>query len=263
MIQRLKRLSLPLLTLFLLSQTACITHKEIVNFAPIQADAVEKIVNLAENPVQPGDILHITVHSFDIEAVRPFNLTPVEQQNMSMNMAGPGIELFQGYLVDQNGQIDFPVLGAVTVSGLTLTQIKVKMLELLRKYIKDAVVNARFLNFRVTILGEVFNPGTLQLASPRITLLEAIGRAGDMTPYASRTNILLIRERDGQRSFVRLNLQSNQVFSSPYFYLQQNDVIYVEPLRARAATTVDPATRVLPYVSGGLSLITLIIALLR
>jgi polysaccharide biosynthesis/export protein len=255
---------IPLLALLALCQTACITHKEIVNFAPIQVDATEKMVNLSENPVQPGDILHITVHSFDLEAVRPFNLTPVEQQNPNMMMAtGLGSELLMGYLVDKNGQIDFPVVGTVTVAGLTLTQTKVKMLELLRKYIKDAVVNVRFLNFRVTVLGEVYNPGTLQLASPRITLLEAIGRSGDMTPYANRTNLLLIRERDGLRSFVRLNLQSTEVFSSPYFYLQQNDVVYVEPLRARAATTVDPATRVLPYISGGLSLITLVIALLR
>ncbi|MCB9294252.1 MAG: polysaccharide biosynthesis/export family protein [Lewinellaceae bacterium] len=260
--------TLLLATALLLS--SCVSHQELINFnaAQLPYDSPEDILNAMELKIQPEDLLRITVHSFDPLAAAPFNLEAEGQNNMMMgNQMGQGgansLELFMGYFVDQEGFIDFPVLGRIEVAGLTLEQAKFKIYELLRPYLKDAVVNMRFLNFKVTVLGEVNAPGTVRLTNKRVTLLEAIGMAGDLSDYANRTNVLVIREREGSRQYARLDLQSAEIFTSPYFYLQQNDVVYVEPIRARVATVADPAQRIISYASAGLSVITLIIALRR
>lgn len=252
------------LSLFiLLSFCSCIAHKDLVTFRDASLPVgPSDVANFVEVTAQPADILHITVHSFDLEAAKPFNL-----QEPTPNMMGvpntQTLELFLGYPVDADGAIDFPVVGTVQVAGLTLPQIRQKLLELLRPYLKDAVVGIRFLNFRFTVLGEVAQPGTYTLSTPRVTLLEALGRAGDLTPYANRMNVLHIRERNGQRTYTRLNLQSSEIFTSPYYYLQQNDIVYIEPNRAKTAAVADPATRALTYVTGALSVITLLIALFK
>ncbi len=252
-----------LLTGILISQSNCIAHKELITFRDAQFQAgPNSIANFVENQVQSGDILHITVHSYDLEAARPFNIQEVSPNLMGVQNTQT-LELFLGYPVDAEGNIDFPVIGTVQVKGLTLPQIRQKLLELLRPYLKDAVVGIRFLNFRITVLGEVARPGTYTISTPQITILEALGRAGDLSPYANRSNVLHIRERDGQRTYTRLNLQSNEIFSSPYYYLQQNDVLYIEPIRAKTASVADPAARTLTYVTGGLSVITLLIALFK
>jgi len=213
--------------------------------------------------IQAGDILHIAVYSSNAEAVEPFNL----QKNIvpgALNAPHQHtLEMFLGYLVDANGTIDFPVLGPLPVAGLTLPQVKDTLERCLKTYLNEAVVTVRFMNFRITVLGEVNQPGTYTLSSPRVTLLEAIGRAGDLSPYANRTNILHIREQNGQRIYTRINLQSGELFSSPVYYLQQNDIIYIEPNRAKIAAVADPATRVITYTTGVLSVVTLLIALFK
>ncbi len=261
-----------LLLLGLLWLSACVTHKELINF---QGDALplnkpEDILNLINLEIQPEDLLHITVHSSNEEAVKPFSLNAGQNGagggNMLMQqgaIGGNALELFSGYFVDREGFIDFPVLGRVPVAGLTLEEAKFKILDMLQTYLNDAVVNIRFLNFKITVLGEVNLPGTIRLTNKRVTLLEAIGLAGDLTSYANRTNILVIREREGKRTYERLNLQDNSIFVSPYFYLMQNDVVYVEPLRAKTATTADLVQRIISYTSAGLSLVTLILTLSR
>lgn len=214
--------------------------------------------------IQPEDLLRITVHSFDPLAAQAFNIEPQGQQNMNQQLQAPGsLELFMGYFVDREGYIDFPVLGRVQVAGLTIEEVKLQLADMIKPYLNDAVVNMRFLNFKVTILGEVNAPGTLRLTNKRVTLLEAIGMAGDLTPYSNRNNVLIIREEGGKRTYVRMDLQSQEIFTSPFFYLQQNDVIYVEPLQVRVATVADPAQRIISYSSGVISIITLIIALTR
>jgi polysaccharide export outer membrane protein len=130
-------------------------------------------------------------------------------------------------------------------------------------YLKDAVISARLLNLKVTVIGEVFKPGVVRLSNQRITLPEAIGNAGDFTPYANRTNVLLVREENGKRYFQRLNFQSEDLFKSPYFYMKQNDVLYVEPIRAKVATVQDPFARGVTYGSAFISIITLAVALFR
>ena len=252
------------------SLSSCVSHQELVNFnqAQLPYGSPENILNAMELKIQPEDLLRITVHSFDPLAAAPFNIEPEGQNNMQMAVQGGqggsnSLELFMGYFVDQEGAIDFPVLGRIEVAGLTLEQAKFKIYDLLQPYLSDAVVNMRFLNFKITVLGEVNAPGTVRLTNKRVTLLEAIGMAGDLSDYANRTNVLVIREQAGSRQYARLDLQSADIFSSPYFYLQQNDVVYVEPIKARVATVADPAQRIIGYASAGLSIVTLIIALRR
>lgn len=254
-------------SLLLCLLNSCVSHQELVNFneADFPQTAPEDIINAMNLVIQPEDLLRITVHSFSLEAAAPFNLEPQGQQQRQLggNQGTQQLELFMGYFVDQNGMIDFPVLGQIFVAGKTLEEAKQEILDSLQPYLKDPVVNIRYLNFKITVLGEVNAPGTVRLTNKRVTLLEAIGMAGDLTSYANRSNVLVIREENGSRSYQRLNLRKEDVFASPYFYLQQNDVVYIEPIRARVATVADPAFRIVQYATAALSLTSLIIAITR
>ncbi len=262
-------LSLSCLLLGLFS-TGCVTHDELINFrnTDLESQSPEAILNQMELKIQPEDLLRIEVYSFSPEAAAPFNPGILDgsgqRQNQQLqNLDGNQLELFTGYFVDAEGYIDFPVVGRVQVAGLSLEAAKSKLTEIVKEYVSDAVLNMRFLNFKVTVLGEVNNPGTVQLTNKRVTLLEALGYAGDLTIYANRTNLLVMREANGQRTYERLDLQSDEIFDSEFFYLQQNDVIYVSPLQARTATVADPAQRVISYGAAIISIATLIIALTR
>ncbi|MEL7120736.1 MAG: polysaccharide biosynthesis/export family protein [Bacteroidota bacterium] len=257
--------------------TSCVPFNQLRNFPAeettfITPDTIQRV----DLTVQPEDLLRITVHGLG----DPTNGDPTAPFNIDQNMQGGGgmmlqqqgngggsnvLELFNGYLVDTDGNIDFPILGQIFVQDKTLTEIKKDIQKRLKPYLKTdlVVVSVRYLNLKITIAGEVFSPGTIRLSNKRITLLEAIGLAGDLTPYANRTNILLVRENTDTREYIRLNLQDPMIFQSPYFYLQQNDYIYVEPNPAKVATVESQFNRVLPYISTGLGVLSLIIALSR
>lgn len=253
---------------------ACVSHKQLITFPSetVVFNSPEQLLNSVELRVQPDDLLRITVLSFDLEASAPFNienqagtggqLIGLQQQSGGIGSSN-GFELFSGYFVDREGFINFPVLGHLKVAGLTMSEVEELVSDGIKPYLKDGVVNARFLNFKITFLGEVFRPGTLRLSNQRVNMLEALGMAGDFTPYANRTNVLLIREQNGQRLYQRLNFQDPELIHSPYFYLQQNDVIYVEPTQAKVATVSDPFQRFFSYGSAVLSVVTLVIALFR
>ena len=261
-----------LLCVSIISLQSCVTHEELINFteANFPLDSAAIISNSTELKVQPLDLLQITVSSFNPEAAAPFNSQGAQGQGaqnmMQIQQQGQGLyafELLQGYFVDANGYIDFPVLGKILVGGKPIDQIHEELDLLIKPYLNDASINIRFLNFKISVLGEVRSPGLIRLSNPRTTLLEALSIAGDLTPYANRKNILLIREIEGQRTFTRIDLRNRNLFDTPYFYLRQNDVIYVEPIRAKVATVADPAQRFISYASGFLSIITLILALSR
>ena len=257
--------------LLVFSTVGCVHHRELISFPADQIifTSPEQLSNATMLRAQPDDLLRITVFSFNLEAAAPFNIEPVQSQGNQMmqqlnNAQGNyPLELFNGYFVDQEGFINFPVLGRLKVGGLTIAQIEKLIAEGTQPYLKDAVVNARFLNFKITILGEVTKPGTIRVSNQRINMLEAIGNVGDFTPYANRTNVLLIREENGQRTYQRFNFQTDEIFRSPYFYLKQNDVLYVEPIRAKVATVQDPFARGVTYGTAVISIITLAIALFR
>jgi len=253
----------PLLFLLILFQFAsCVPYTQLVNFRkteafkPLEDHPVENMVRIT---AQPDDILFIRVHAEDPLTAAPYNIISGAQ---GVNLTEQNAAL-AGYLVDPDGNIDFPVLGRMKVSGMTTAEIRDMITERLQSHLKDPVVNVRFINFKITVLGEVARPSSFGVSGERITILEAIGLAGDFTPYSNRENVMVIREKDGQRDFGLLNLHSPDVFQSPYFYLRQNDVVYVEPIKAKTATVRDPISEWLPIVSGILSMGALIVALAR
>lgn len=180
-----------------------------------------------------GDMLLITVSGLDPLAVAPFN-QPV------VSYASPGSDQLyntpslQSYLVDVNGNITFPVLGDIKLAGLTKSEAVALLCDKLTPFLKNPIVTIKYLNYKITVLGEVARPGQYNIKNERVTILDALGMAGDMTPYGKRNTILITRENNGKLEFARLNLNSEEVFNSPYYLLQQNDVIYVEPNNVRA-----------------------------
>jgi polysaccharide export outer membrane protein len=212
--------------------------------------------------IQTDDVLFILVRALDQETAEPFNLFGGAGMQMmaQMGQQNPGL---QGYLVDPNGSIEIPVIGTLKVAGLSIAETKEIIAQKLKPYLNDPTIIIRFLNFRFTVLGEVRAPRTITVSGERITILEALGQAGDLTPYSNRENIMVIRENNGEREFGYVNIHSPEIFQSPYFYLQQNDIIYVEPIPAATADVRDPVSEVLPLVSGVLSIAALIFAFVR
>lgn len=266
LVSRGTALRLCLLALVTSSAASCVQYREIVSFDEGSISAApEVITNDFPLEIRPDDLLRIQVHSFDPLAAAPFNLEPPGTGGGMMMQGGlqqlATLELFQGYLVDDDGNIDFPVLGPIEVTGLTLEQLKERLRQRLTEYLKEPVVNVRLLNLKVTVLGEVNIPGVIRLTNPRVTVLEAIGLAGDLTNYSDRSRLLVVREREGERVFAELDLRDPSVFASPFFYLEQNDLVYVRPIEARVATVADPGQRVLQYTSAILSAIAIVVAI--
>jgi polysaccharide export outer membrane protein len=246
----------------LLTASGCVSYNELVNFREIRAEreVTEEIDNAIQLKIQPSDLLRIEVESVDPTAAAPFN--EAAMGNNVGQISAQNLQLFQGYLVDQDGFVDLPLLGRIEAAGQTVESLAFLVRGKLTTYLRDPVVNVRFLNFKVTVIGEVAVPGVIPLPNSRVTIVEALGLAGDMTDYADRSSVLVVREQDGERSYKRLNLQTDEVFNSDYYYLKQNDVIYVEPIRARTATVSDPGQRLITYLSPVLSIATIVIALI-
>lgn len=260
----MKTYTIALFFLLAMGLTSCIPHKEllILNDVPKDADESNFITNQVDLRIQPEDLLSITVSSYNVEASKPFNsLGDMELLARSTQGSNNAAELLTGYFVDTDGFIDFPVLGRINVNKKTINEIKDVLYNDLKNYLKDPVINIRLLNFKVSVLGEVRTPGTIRLTNKRITLIEAIGMAGDLTPYSNRTNVMVIREKGGKRSIKRLDLQSSSCLMSPYFYLQQNDVVYVEPNKTKVNTVADKSSRILAYVSTAISILTISLTL--
>ncbi|MAB47281.1 MAG: sugar transporter [Flavobacteriaceae bacterium] len=212
--------------------TSCGSRKDIVYF---QDEPIEDGVLVSEpKPIiyKPDDILTINVSALDPDTVKPFNLMVVSNNDTNLLNAG-GRQQFQSYLIDYDGNIDFPVLGKLKVAGLNRTELTAMLVKKISEYANNPIVNVRLSNFTITILGEVRNPGTFTIQDERITVLEALGLADDLTIFGKRKNVLLIREVDGKKKFAKIDLTSVNAVNSPVYYLQQNDVIYVEPNNAK------------------------------
>jgi polysaccharide export outer membrane protein len=164
-----------------------------------------------------------------------------------------------GYLVDQKGYIQFPVVGNIKAGGLTEEELRLLLVEKLttNKLLVDPIVNIRLLNFKVTVLGEVRDPKVITVQNEKISILEAIGLAGDLTIYGKRNNVLLIRQENGKKIIRRINLNSDRILNSPYFYLKNNDIVYVEPNKARVASS-GRSQVILPIVFSILSFLTVV-----
>jgi polysaccharide export outer membrane protein len=185
--------------------------------------------------INSDDLISIMVNSKDPELVQMFNLPMVSYQYSASGYVG-GTQRMLGYLVDKNGNINFPQLGEINVRGLTRFELSERISRELkdRGLVNDAVVTVQFLNFKVSVMGEVVRPGTFEVDSDRITILDALSKAGDLTIYGRRDNLKVIREENGERIVAIVDLRSMDLMNSPYYYLKQNDIVYVEPNKARA-----------------------------
>ena len=204
---------------------SCASKKDILYYQNIKSDSQDTISYLTSK-VQVNDILFIKVSALIAESAEPFNIQVSQSGNVNIESYK-----IQGYLVSQKGTITFPLMGDITVAGKSTEEIQDMLKKMLNDngYIKDATVSVRIINSKVTVLGEVRAPGTYSFDEQNISLNQAIGYAGDLTINGVRKDVLLIREINGTRTYVRLDLTSSEWFNGPYYYVKQNDVIIVNP----------------------------------
>ena len=222
-----KKLTRLLLFILVIFCTSCASRKDVAYFQ--NAREFETIVETRsfEPRIKVDDLLSIHLSSFNQEATKPFNLTK-----------GEGVNYQEvDYVVDKDGNIDFPLLGKIEVKGKTTTEVKAIFAKKLEGYLKEPVINIRIKNFQVTVMGHVKHPGTFNIDTERITLLEALSMAGDLEIKARRDNVLVIRDFDGVKTFTRVDLTSKEFINSPVYFLTQNDVIYVEPNESAIKTS--------------------------
>lgn len=221
----------PFFVLIISLLVSCASRKDVVYFKDIR-NAQEKEIKIEYNTTfQADDLLAITVSSSDMQGLEPFNLPAVSFNAIPGSAVGQQKQLT--YLLRKDGTIDFPVLGKVPLAGLSLIEATELLKTKLSSYIKTPIVHIELVNFKVTVLGEVNNPGTYTIPNERISIIEALGLAGDLTITGVRNDILVIREQEGVYKYYRVDITSDQIFNSPVFYLKQNDAIYVTPNNAQ------------------------------
>lgn len=221
---------------------SCVTQKQMTYLSNAQPDRVDSINanfhSKTEAVIRTGDALTIFVSALDLEAVAPYNIpTAVFSAPGSTQLSTTAA--LQYYTVDEDGNIDFPVLGTLHIAGLKRNEVEQLLRERLEQQVVNPNVHVNLVNAKVSVLGEVNKPGQVPMTSGRITLLDALAAAGDMTPYGRRDNVLVTREVDGKIEIARLNLRSADIYSSPYYFLQQNDVVYVSPNKVRVVSSAN------------------------
>ena len=227
---------------------SCASRKDLIYLQDVGTSSQIDQDAKYEPTLKPDDLLSIIISAETPEVTVPFNL-PAIQGNYEVGNNQNGIKT---YLIDNTGHIDFPVIGKIQLGGLTRAEAINKISLSVSEYIKDPSINLRILNYKVSVLGEVAKPGTYTISSERITLLEALGMAGDLTIYGQRSNILVIREADGKKSFNRIDITNKNFIASPFYYLTQNDVVVVDPNKAKMnASVIGPN---IPLILSALSL---------
>lgn len=255
----------PLLLVALIS--SCHNSKQVVYFQNIDDISLEGSRGLYDAHIMPKDMLTITVSTTDPEASRPFNLA-------IGSMVGAGGQInnsnsLQGYLVDNSGNINFPVIGKLHVQGMTKEQCQDAIAERIAPYLaptENPIVTVRMASYRVTVIGEVGGSRVLPVATEKMSIVEALASSGDMSIYGKRKNILLIREDEtGMKHKVRLDITDANIFNSPYYYLQQNDIIYIEPssVKTKGADLGPSTTMWFSFIGIATSLASLVVSVLR
>jgi len=238
--------------------SSCVSTQKVTYFNDVKDSA--RILSKAslEPIIQKKDILSITVSSLSNEATIIFN-TPNLPVNPSA-ASNPNSPQTAGYLVGDDGTIKFPILGNIPAAGITQKQLENNITQQLidKKLLFDPIVSSRFLNFRVTVLGEVNRPGVVTVPSEQISIFEAIGQAGDLTIYGLRNNVMLIRQEGPDKIIKRLDLNSSRLLQSPYYFLKSNDIVYVEAGKNKVASTSITQQR-LPVILSGLSLLIILL----
>lgn len=245
------------LLLLCLGIQSCVSSRKMEYFSNKNSTTAAVPSTAFETTVQVGDLLHIYVSSKDPETALPFNTfeTP-----MAGNINGNLDPL--PYLVNKKGDINFPILGSLKVLGKSTRELAVELQAALALYVKEPLVNVRIQNFKVTVLGEVKNPGVFRVDNETISILEALGRAGDLTIQGARTTVTLIRTVGNERKSIVLDLTQEDLFLSPYFFLAQNDVLYVAPNKAKINSSIVGANTSIIFSSIS-SLVSIIAILIR
>lgn len=257
-----KRVNIAIL-LIATSLSSCVSNKKIAYFQDIQTinqAKLENAISFTEPVIQPDDILSINV----------FTLNP--QSGAIVNQAATNIVLgggantavaaqqVNGFLVDRNGDVELSLIGKLKVAGLTTYQARELIREKAALVYKEPNVQLRFANFKVSVLGEVNAPSAYTLPNEKVSILDALSLAGDLTIYGKRENVLVIRDNNGKKEFARLDLNSSQIFSSPYYYLKQNDVVYVEPNKRKVSASNSAQIQTIGVIASVISVIVLAIA---
>ncbi|MCM1177998.1 MAG: polysaccharide biosynthesis/export family protein [Clostridium sp.] len=230
-------LKVALTSVLMLFVASCSTYKKINYLQDLAPDSPEAIAINKGILIQPKDMISIVVSSKNPELAATFNLPVVSYQaGAEITSSSTGQQRLLGYVVDNDGNIDFPILGEMHVAGLTRWELSKQIKKMLidQDYIKDPVVTVQFMNFKISVIGEVTRPNTYSIDGDKITILEALSLAGDLTIFGKRDNVTVIREQNGERVMHQLDLRSVELFNSPAYYLQQNDVVYVTPNAVRA-----------------------------
>jgi len=235
--------------------SSCVSNKKMLYFQDVEGVENPTVLANYEPKIQPGDLLNINVAAAEAEAALPFNIYETPVVGTYTSSLKP-----LSYLVNTDGEINFPVLGTLKVAGFTSKEVTKSLNEQLASYIAKPIVNIRLTNFKITVLGEVKTPGTYPVPNERISIIEAIGMAGDLTIQGKRTTVMLVREVQGERKFVSIDLTNKQLFNSPYYYLAQNDVIYVEPNKTKVNSSAvgSNAGIILSSISTLISLIAIL-----
>ncbi|MGK2860341.1 MAG: polysaccharide biosynthesis/export family protein [Chitinophagaceae bacterium] len=237
--------------LFSLLFTSCVNTKKSTYFYGSTDGTIASNEPIPQSLIQNNDILSILVSSASSDASSMFNPQLAGNNNQSLSTDQSSNT---GYLVSTEGYIQFPILGNIKAAGLTKTNLEESITKILlqKGLLIDPVVSIRFLNFRVTVLGEVNKPSVVTMPNEKLSLLEALGLAGDITIFGNRQNVMVIREENQQKILKRLDLNSTEIFTSPYYYLRSNDIVYVEPNKAKVAST-SRSSQWLPILLSGLS----------
>lgn len=247
--------------------SSCADQKKIAYFQKgiNQSDTID--VSKAYVPtIQPGDILSIPVSSLNPAASSFFNpysnVSPTTPDPGAVNVT-PSLSAANGYLVDAAGLIEFPILGTIKLAGLTTSEARDTIKNRLKvTYLKEPTVNVRFLNYKISVMGEVSRPSVYVIPNEKVTLPEALSMAGDLTVFARRENVLVVRDNNGKKEFGRVNLNTRELFTSPYYYLHSGDLVYVEQGKGKAAQN-DQTYRILPIILSALSVFAIIITRFR
>lgn len=250
------KLILPLVGILMIT-VSCRQQRDIAYVKDATRDSVTTIDGEFSKGIQANDILYIYVESQTPQATVPFNQETNKVAVHNGTVMNPGSSAVQGYLVNQDGDITFPVLGKIRVLGLTHAELARSIEQRLKDegHVLDPVVTVNLMNFRVCVLGDVARPGQLIVKGERLTIFEALSIVGDLQISGQRENVTVIREENGRRIIGTINLASKDVFSSPYYFLHQNDVVYVEPnMRKKRNADRDPI--IMTYISSGLSVLS-------
>lgn len=250
----LKKNIVSLLVLLLLL-SSCASRKDLVYYQDI--DSVQMNNSTYQSLLQPDDLLTIIVRGENPEAVVAFNMPNISYN--TNDQVGVEIQRLFTYLIDSENTINFPVIGKIKLGGLSRVDAEKALVKEISKYVINPKIDLRILNYKITVQGEVNKPGTYPITSERVTVLEALSIAGDLTVYGKRNNIMLLREENGAKKVVRMDLTKADFINSPYYYLRQNDVIYVEPNKTKInGAAVGPNTGI---ILSAVSLLVTVIAL--